>query len=405
MSGKREFLVLRNLTRMNRVGDPFDRGVVVPEVARAQSARAAPPPEPALERLELSSREVHQLAEERGVVRVAPIMRTVLIRPFDGAGTADASAAWGVTAVGADASPADGQGAVVAVLDTGIDRTHAAFAGMDIVEQDFSGAGNGDRQGHGTHCAGTIFGRDVDGTRIGVARGVQKALIGKVLADDGSGDSEMIFRAISWAAEQGAHVVSMSLGFDFPGSVASLQQQGWPSELAASAVLEAYRGNLRMFDALMDMVRAREGFGGEGTVVVAAAGNESRVDQNPEFKIAASLPAAAEGVISVAALGQGQAGLVMAPFSNVFPQISGPGVNIVSAQAGGGLRPLNGTSMACPHVAGCAALWHQFLKSQGSVAPTASNVISRLLANAVVEPLADDIPISDRGVGLVRAPG
>ena len=77
------------------------------------------------------------------------------------------------------------------------------------------------------------------GTRIGVARGVSKALIGKVLGNDGSGSSEMIFEAINWASENKADVISMSLGFDFPGMVESLIDDGLPAELAASQALEA----------------------------------------------------------------------------------------------------------------------------------------------------------------------
>jgi subtilisin family serine protease len=176
------------------------------------------------------------------------------------------------------------------VLDTGINKNHPAFAGIadQIVEKDFTGTGNGDNQGHGTHCAGTIFGRAVDGKRIGVAPGVTKALIGKVLADDGSGNSDMIFAAIQWAVAEGAQVISMSLGFDFPGSVKRMTDDGWPIELATSTSLEGYRANLRMFDALMQMIKARAAFGLE-PVVIAASGNESKTDLNPDFKIAASL--------------------------------------------------------------------------------------------------------------------
>jgi subtilisin family serine protease len=101
-------------------------------------------------------------------------MPTALIKPLEVAGAA-ATGAWGIAAVKADTSNFTGDGVVVAVLDTGIDKSHPAFAGVTIVEQDFSGSGNGDRQGHGTHCAGTIFGRDVSGTRIGIARGVRAA--------------------------------------------------------------------------------------------------------------------------------------------------------------------------------------------------------------------------------------
>jgi subtilisin family serine protease len=62
----------------------------------------------------------------------------------------------------------------------------------------------------------------------------------------------------------------------------------------------------------------------------------------------------AEGFVSVAALGQGAVGLRVAPFSNTFANISGPGVAIASAKLGGGLVAMSGTSMATPHVAGLA---------------------------------------------------
>jgi subtilisin family serine protease len=329
-------------------------------------------------------------------------MPTALIRPRAVEG-AEATEAWGVNAVKADTSPFNGAGVIVAVLDTGIDRQHAAFADVEIVEKDFTGTQNGDRQSHGTHCAGTIFGRDVDGKRIGIARGVTKALIGKVLDDNGHGDSNMIFDGIQWAVDQGAHVISMSLGFDFPGSVRAMTDDDWPIELATSTSLEAYRANLRMFDALMQMMRARGALKHE-PVVVAAAGNESKVDENPEFKIAASLPAAAEGVISVGALQPEGELFTVAPFSNIYPQVSAPGVAILSARAGGGLHALSGTSMACPHVAGVAALWWQALRVGGRVNATGGAVATRLRGNARADVFADGVEVGDRGDGLVTAP-
>ncbi|HEX2046123.1 MAG TPA: S8 family serine peptidase [Acidimicrobiales bacterium] len=362
------------------------------------------PPEPRIEVERLDPKDVHEISRDPEVAAIAPRMPTRLIEPRDDVETG-ASAdgdAWGIAAVGADVSTFTGAGTVVAVLDTGIDSSHPAFAGVTLVQEDFSGSGNGDVQGHGSHCAGTVFGRDVNGARIGVALGVDRALIGKVLDDDGGGSSEMLFSGIQWAVEGGADVVSMSLGFDFPGLVAALTGDGWPVDLATSRALEAYRGNLRMFDALMNLVRAREAFGG-GTIVVAAAGNESQRQQDPDYEIGASLPAAAEGVVSVGALGQEGSALTIAPFSNTFPQVSAPGVAIKSVLVGGGTKDLNGTSMACPHVAGVAALWWEAVRSSPLPA-TARTVQAKLLASARTDVFAPGVEVADRGVGLVKAP-
>jgi subtilisin family serine protease len=267
----------------------------------------------------------------------------------------------------------------------------------------FTSSGDEDKVGHGTHCAGTIFGGVVEGKKIGIAPGVAKALIGKVLGDGGNGNSDMIFKGIQWAVEGGAHVISMSLGFDFPGSVGKMKANGWPVELATSTALEAYRANLRMFDALMQMIKARAAFGHE-PVVVAASGNESKAQVNPDYKIAASLPAAAEGVISVGALQRAGDRFEVAPFSNILPEVSAPGVDIISARVGGGLRALSGTSMACPHVAGVAALWWDSLMKSGNLTPSGKLVVDRLRSNARADVFAPTVQIGDRGAGLVTAP-
>lgn len=389
----RSYAILRS-TVSSRTVEPFGFS------RSSLGTRAFGPMEPKIEKEDLKAGEVVEAARDPGVVAIAPVMPTALIRPFEASADATADRAWGLEAVGATSSPFTGDGVTVAVLDTGIDKSHPAFTGVEIVEQDFSGSNNGDRQGHGTHCAGTIFGRDVDGIRIGVAPGVRRALIGKVLSDDGSGDSDMIFRGIQWAVQEGAQVVSMSLGFDFPGYVAALVGDGWPVELATSAGLEAYRGNLRMLDALMDMVQANVAFS-EGTVIVAASGNESRRRQN--FEIATSLPAAAQGIVSVGALENTDGGLAVADFSNTFPQVSAPGVDIVSAKVGGGLRLLSGTSMACPHVAGVAALWWE-AQRMSPVREMATVIVAKLLATAGTDGFAENVDAADRGSGIVTAP-
>jgi subtilisin family serine protease len=386
--------ILRDMSQA-RTRDPFALG------PRTRTTAAPTVPEVRVEIEDLQPRDVRDLARDPEVVGMAPVMPTRLVEPVGP--EAAAVTAWGVGAIGADVSSFTGAGVTVAVLDTGIDRTHAAFAGVTLLEEDFSGSGNGDRNGHGTHCAGTIFGRDVDGQRIGVARGVNRALIGKVLGDDGSGSSDMIFRAIGWAMNNGAQVASMSLGFDFPGLVDELVNiRRLPADFATSLALEAYRGNLRMFDALMDLAEARMAFD-QGVVFVAAAGNESKRDVDPNYEIAVSLPAAAEGIVSVGALGEGERGLAIANFSNTQPQISAPGVGVVSARTGGGLRTLNGTSMACPHVAGAAALWWEAVQAS-PIPANARTVVAKLLASARTAPLDAAVDIADRGVGIVTAP-
>jgi subtilisin family serine protease len=401
----RQYIVLSDLAirPTTRTGPPT-RGLAGPFEGFRVGTRSATPPRPQIEVHGMNPHEVVDIRRKPGFAAIAPIMRTSLIRPL-AATAADAQDVWGLAAVKADTSPFTGDGVTVAVLDTGINKDHSAFAVIadQIVQKDFTGTGDGDKQGHGTHCAGTIFGRAVGGKRIGVAPGVTKVLIGKVLADDGGGNSDMIFAGIQWAVAEGARVISMSLGFDFPGSVKRMTDDGWPIELATSTSLEGYRANLRMFDALMQMIKARAAFGPE-PVVIAASGNESKTDVNPDFKIAASLPAAAEGVISVGALQRSGPLFEVAPFSNIFPEVSAPGVGIISANHQGGLRTLSGTSMACPHVAGVAALWWEKLSKDGDVNPSGKLVVDRLRVTARTDVFGPAVSIGDRGAGLVTAP-
>lgn len=353
---------------------------------------------------DLERREIPALTRNADVFAVAPAIPMKLITPVEvqiREEPIEEEVTWGVQAVGADTSPFSGEGIIVAVLDTGIDASHPAFAGVEIIEKDFTGEGNGDENGHGTHCAGTIFGRDVDGTRIGVAPGVKKALIGKVLGAQGGGSSEQIINAIQWAVENGANVISMSLGIDFPGYVKRLQDAGFPPELAASRALEGYRANVQLFERLASLIRARGAFS-QATVIVAAAGNESQRDVNPDFEIAVSPPAVAEGLVSVAALGRGDQGLTIAWFSNTFANVSAPGVGILSAEPGGGLRILSGTSMATPHVVGVAALWAERIQRTGPL--NALQLTARLIGSATTEGLQEEFDPSDVGAGLVHAP-
>lgn len=390
MKTKRKYVVLRSVQRAGR--DPF----AAPAFEAAVSF-----PGVRTETLELRRGEVMDLSTERATLALAPAMPMALIQPRD---THDvrasevAGCAWGVKAVGAMESPFTGEGAVVAILDTGIDPNHAAFDGIEIIQRNFTDDAEGnDRHGHGTHCAGTIFGRSVDGVRMGVAPGVRRALIGKVLGADG-GSSGRIAEAIQWALANGANVVSMSLGIDFPGYANSLRAEGLPEAAAISMALEGYRYNVHLFEKLAAYLGTQHG----PAMLVAAAGNESGRDKAPPFEVAVSPPAVSDGFVSVAALSHGADGLDVAPFSNTGANLAAPGVEVLSARLGGGLQAMSGTSMATPHVAGVAALWAQKLRGAGLL--TGPNLHAHVIASCTLAGLRNGVDVTDVGSGLVRAP-
>jgi subtilisin family serine protease len=311
---------------------------------------------------------------------------------------AAAGTSWGVEAVGATESPFSGQGIKVAVLDTGVDADHPAFQGVAVTRRDFTDEGDADENGHGTHCAGTIAGRDVDGFRIGVATGVAEILAGKVLGR-GGGSTEALSQGFTWALQNGAHVISMSLGIDFPGAVKRFTDQGMPIQPATSRALEGYRDNIRLFTALADVARANAQFD-RPTIIVAATGNESEREAADPYTIGVAPPAASEGFIPVGAVGQKNGGFGVARFSNAGARIVAPGVDITSAKPGGGFKKMSGTSMATPHAAGVAALWAQkLLSEEGEI--NVELLAARLTANTLG--LADFGP-DDVGGGMVQAP-
>ncbi len=361
-------------------------------------------PEPStleIDEAELSLAERNDLRRDPRTRAVAESMPMKLIAPTESepvTAMAD-SVTWGVKAVGADESSFSGDGITVAVLDTGIDPNHPAFGGVTLARRNFTDEGDDDLNGHGTHCAGTIFGREVDGLRIGVAPGIRRALIGKVLGA-GGGSSASIARAIQWAVNEGAHVVSMSLGIDFPGFVQRLvEERNMRIEPATSLALEAYRANINLFSELASFVRAQGAFN-QGSVIIAASGNES---DRPDFEIAVAPPAAGTGVIAVGALGEAAGGLRVADFSNSQVNVSGPGVRIVSAKAGGGLRIMSGTSMATPHIAGVASLWaHKLLAENGRV--DSETLTAKLIASGQMGPLLAGSEEEDVGTGICQAP-
>jgi subtilisin family serine protease len=378
------------------------RDYLVFDIRPAGSARGAVP---TLESLDFTTRggtdgplfSVESLTEteasdlRRGQSRVVvEPMPVALVAPKPGS---DAGGAWGLEAIGATTTSLTGAGATVAVLDTGVDATHPAFTGVTITARDFTGTGETDTDGHGTHCAGTILGRDVNGTRIGVARWVTALLSGKVLAPGST--TRHVVEAVEWALQLGANVISMSLGIDFVTYAESLRQTGMPQPAAISRALASYRDTVSVFTALAGRVRVNARIGSPA-IIVAAAGNGSQRSALRPYVIEVEPPASVEGVISVAALDHN---LAVAEFSNIGAHLSAPGVDIVSAGLGGGLASLSGTSMATPHVAGVAALWYEKLTASRSADPWLFT--SRLIGSART---VDGLGGADGGAGLVTAP-
>jgi subtilisin family serine protease len=309
---------------------------------------------------------------------------------------------WGLEAVGVPDSPFQGKGITVAVLDTGIDSSHPAFKGIDLIEKDFTKEGNGDGHGHGTHVAATIFGKSVNGYRMGVAPGIKRALIGKVLDATGGGTTKQITEAILWAITEGANIISMSLGIDFPSMREHLVREGYPDKVATSMALERYRENIMLFTRIGEMATtwASES---QPVVILAASGNESKRDLNPNHEIAASPPAAAGEIKAIGAIGKCDEGYYTAPFSNTNVELTAPGMDIISAATGGGFRKMDGTSMATPHVAGVLALWGEKILIEQDAFDT-ENLWMNVKFNASTNNFKRPYDRLDIGKGLVQAP-
>jgi thermitase len=209
-----------------------------------------------------------------------------------------------------------GQGVTVAIVDTGVACNHADLAGKCVAGYDFVNmdADPRDDHGHGTHVAGISAAATHNGVGVAGVGYDARIMPMKALGATGNGGHASIASAITWAADNGAQVINMSLGGPFTSST------------LRNAVAYAI---------------------GRGVTVVAAAGNDNT--SNPTY------PAAYPDVIGISATTQSDG---RASFSNygTYIDVAAPGVGIMSSVMSGSYQAWSGTSMASPVAAGLAAL-------------------------------------------------
>jgi len=221
---------------------------------------------------------------------------------------------------------ATGKGVRVAVLDTGYNK-HAMGPDPVAARSFIQGQSWADGNGHGTHCAGTVLcRRDANGDSIGLAPDAD-LLVGKCLSNQGAGSSGGIAQSVRWAAEQGAHVISMSLGGGGPDSETN-----------------------RAIDYAWSL----------GCIVNAAAGNSGYNGANT-----IGWPAKHPNCLCC---GSYQRGGAISSFSSGGREIDWacPGSSVVSFSTNGsGYRDMSGTSMATPWGSGLLACLVELRLKQG----------------------------------------
>lgn len=206
-------------------------------------------------------------------------------------------------------------GVVIAIIDTGVDYDHPDLVGKTVPGWDFVNGDNDpmDDQGHGTHCAGIAAANTDNATGMAGVGFNCSIMPVKVLDSAGFGSWADIASGIDFASTNGAHVLSLSLG------------GGGGSAALELAVNNAWANN---------------------RLVVVAAGNDNTT--------APSYPAYYTNSLAVASTTSTDA---RSGFSNYgsWVDVAAPGSDIISTRFGT-YQSLNGTSMACPHVAGLGGL-------------------------------------------------
>jgi major intracellular serine protease len=218
----------------------------------------------------------------------------------------------------------EGEDITVGVIDTGCDLNHEDLKDNLLLGRNFVENNNDpqDRNGHGTHVAGTIAAINNQYGMVGVAPKT-KILPVKVLGDDGGGSNASVANGILWAVDNGAKILTMSLGS--PHKSRNIER------------------------ALQYAVDHK-------VTIFCAAGNSGN---NVDIMYPAKYPE----TISIGAIGQN---LSVSDFSCCGDSLDfvAPGEDIISAVPGNKYAKMTGTSMATPYAVGCASLLLSLRKKQ-----------------------------------------
>jgi subtilisin family serine protease len=285
-----------------------------------------------------------------------------------GAGDPLRSQQWGLDMVESDAAHQTdrGSGAVVAVVDSGVDAGHPDLQGRLLPGHDFVDNDDTpqDGNGHGTHVTGIIAANAGNGVGVSSVAPGAKVMPIRVLDNNGDGDVARVVEGIDYAVSHGAEVINLSLGPDVP-----------------------LVGSDDSYSAAIDRALDR------GVIVVAAAGNDgvpTCEQPSGQGRLLCVGSVDKRGMRSFfSSFGQGLG--VTAPGGSSVPV---QGEDILSTWNDGGYETLAGTSQAAPHVSGVAAL----LVSKGLRGQAA---VKRILATA--RDAGTPGPDPQYGAGIVDA--